>query len=131
MNRHLTGVTIAVLAATVLLSAPAIADHRPGNVVVMGGTLSLTGRYAVPAKRFLNAHKLFVDELNARGGLLGHKVELKIYDDKSDKRTAIELYEKLITEDKVDLVRGPYGSSITDPVANVMERYRQPFVAHG
>ena len=130
MNRHLTGVMIAVLAATALFTAPAFADHRPGNVVVMGGTLSLTGRLAAQAGRYINARKIFVDELNARGGLLGHKVEMRILDDKSDIRTAITLYEKLITEDKVDLVLGPYGSKMTDPVANVMERYKQPFVAH-
>ena len=74
----------------------------------MGRTLSLTGRYAVPAGRTLNARRLFVDELNARGGLLGHRVELKIYHDKCDIRTAIKLYEKLITEDNVELVTGPY-----------------------
>ena len=128
MNKHLTGVMVAVFAATMLYPAPVSADHRPGNVVVMGGTRSLTGRYVVPAGRNLNGLKLYVDELNARGGLLGHKVELKIYDDKSDRRTAIELYEKLITEDKVDLVLGPYSSALTDAVANVTERYRRPFL---
>ena len=131
MNKHLTGMVAAVLAAAaVLTAAPAFADHRPGNVVVMGGTLSLTGRLAVRAKRYLNARKLFVDELNARGGLLGHKVQMRILDDESDIRTAIRLYDKLIAEDKVDLVLGPYGSRMTDPVANVMERYKRPFVAH-
>ncbi len=89
MNKHLTGVMAAALAATMPFTAPAFADHRPGNVVVMGGTISLTGRYATNAKHFLNARKLYVDELNARGWLLGHKVELKILDDKSDARTAI------------------------------------------
>ncbi len=128
--KHLTGVMVAVFAAAMLFTAPALADHRPGNVVVMGGTLALTGRLSVPAKRYLSARNLYVDELNARGGLLGHKVELRIYDDKSDRRTVIELYEKLITEDKVDLVLGPYSSHLTDPVANVMERYKQPFLAH-
>ena len=131
MNKHLSGVVVAALATALLFTAPALADHRPGNVVVMGGTLALTGHYAVPAKRHLNARKLYVDELNARGGLLGHKVELKIYDDKSDKRPAIELYEKLIAEDKVDLVLGPYASYLNDAVANVMERYKRPFFAHG
>ena len=130
MNRHLTGVMVAVFAAALHITAPASADHRPGNVVVMGGTLSLTGRYAVPGMRYHNSFKLYVDELNARGGLLGHKVELRIYDDKSDVRTAIELYEKLITEDKVDLVVGPYSSHLTDPVANVTERYKRPIIAH-
>ena len=130
MNRHLTGVMVAVFAAaTVLLTAPAFADHRPGNVVVMGGTWPLSGGYAVSSARILIGRKLYVEELNARGGLLGHRVELRILDDKSDRRTAIEIYEKLITEDAVDLVLGPYSSSITDAVANVMERYRRPFIA--
>ena len=130
MNKPLTGVMVVALATAVLAipAAPAFADHRPGNVVVMGGTLSLTGRNATKARRYPNVRKLFVDELNTRGGLLGHKVEMKILDDKSDIRTAIELYEKLITADKVDLVLGPSGSRLTDPVANVMERYRRPFM---
>ena len=130
MKKHLKTVLLLALAA-VVPAATAFADHRPGNVVVMGGTLALSGRYAEPAGRYLNARKLYVDELNAHGGLLGHNVELRILDDKSDTRTAIELYERLITQDKVDLVLGPYSSAITDAVANVMERYKRPFVAPG
>ena len=47
MNRYLTGVVAAVLAAAMFLPAPAFADHRPGNVVVFGGTISQTGKRAV------------------------------------------------------------------------------------
>ncbi len=128
MSKHLSGVLVAVFVAATLSPSPAQAHHRPGNVVVFGGTVAQTGRHIQPSGRQHDGVKLFVDRLNARGGLLGHKVVLKIYDDKSDKRTAIELYEKLITEDKVDLVLGPYGSLLTDPVANVTERYRHPIV---
>ncbi len=131
MDRHLTGVMVAVLAAAVLLAAPAFADHRPGNVVVMGGSWSLTGRYAVIAGHIYNGMKLYVEELNARGGLLGHRVELRILDDKSDRRTAIELYERLIAEGAVDLLLAPYSSSINDAVANVTERYKRPFIITG
>ncbi len=130
MSKLLSVAVAALAATTVLLTAPAFADHRPGNVVVMGGTISQTGKRAVAAGLMLEGRTIYVEELNARGGLLGHKVELKYYDDKSNKRTAIELYGKLITEDKVDLVLGPYSSIITDPVANVMERYKQPFVSY-
>lgn len=70
----------------------ASAHHRPGNIVVMGGTVSQTGRYVQPAGRQYSGVKLYVDELNARGGLLGHRVKLRIYDDKSDIQTAIKLY---------------------------------------
>ncbi len=129
MNRHLTGVMAAAFVAAMLYPAPALADHRPGNVVVMGGTMSLTGRYAVPAGRTLNARRLYVEQMNALGGLLGHRFEYRVLNDKSDRRTAITLYQKLITEEKVDLVMGPYSSNLNDAVANVMERYKQPFLA--
>lgn len=132
LRRYSSRYLIAGLALSALLVAgTSLADHRPGNIVVIGGTVSMTGRYVQPARRIHNALKLYVEELNARGGLLGHKVELKFYDDKSERRTAIELYQKLITEDKADLVLGPYSSQITDAVANVMERYKRPFITPG
>ncbi|MGH7307493.1 MAG: amino acid ABC transporter substrate-binding protein [Candidatus Rokuibacteriota bacterium] len=110
---------------------PAGASHRPGNEVLIGGAISQTGRYAEPAGRQVNSIKLWVDEVNGRGGLLGHRINLILLDDKSDTQTAIKLYEKLITEDKVDLVLGPYSSGITEAVVNVTERYKMPFVAYG
>ena len=124
-----------ILAALVTLlvagAGTAWANHRPNNEVLVGGAISQTGRYAEPAGRQVNSIKLWVDEVNARGGLLGHKVQLLLLDDKSDTQTAIKLYEKLITEDKVDLILGPYSSGITEAVANVTERYKMPFVAYG
>lgn len=128
MRPHLIG---ALILSALLFGSTALADHRPGNVVVIGGTVSQTGRYVEPAGRQYNGAKLFVEELNADGGLLGHKIELKIYDDKSERRTAIELYQKLITDDKVDLILGPYSSNLNDAVANVMERYARPFIVPG
>jgi branched-chain amino acid transport system substrate-binding protein len=127
--------TIGSLAALAILlvagAAPALAHHRPNNEVLVGGAISQTGRYAEPAGRQVNSIKLWVDEVNARGGLLGHKVRLILLDDKSDTQTAIKLYEKLVTEDKVDVILGPYSSGITEAVANVTERYKMPFVAYG
>src|SRR5213592_2009153 len=126
--RTLAGTLAALL---VLGAGTAWAGHRPNNEVLLGGAISQTGRYAEPAGRQVNAIKLWVDEANGRGGLLGHKIVLRLLDDKSDTQTAIKLYEKLITEDKVDLLLGPYSSGITEAVANVNERYKMPFVAYG
>src|ERR671918_599239 len=125
--------TLAVTLATILVlgAGPVWADHRPGNEVLVGGAISQTGRYAEPAGRQVNSIKLWVDEVNARGGLLGHKIKLILLDDKSDTQTAIKLYEKLITEDEVDVLLAPYSSGITEAVANVNERYKMPFVAYG
>jgi branched-chain amino acid transport system substrate-binding protein len=129
----MTTMIATVLVAVVLVASasPALADHRPGNEVLVGGAISQTGRYAEPAGRQVNAIKMWVDEVNGRGGLLGHKINLLLLDDKSDTQTSIKLYEKLITEDKVDAILGPYSSGITEAVANVTERYKMPFVAYG
>jgi branched-chain amino acid transport system substrate-binding protein len=101
------------------------------DMVKIGGAISQTGRYAEPAGRQVNAIKMWVEDVNARGGLLGRKIDLTLLDDKSDTQTSIKLYEKLITEDKVDLLLAPYSSGITEAVANVNERYKMPFVAYG
>jgi branched-chain amino acid transport system substrate-binding protein len=125
--------TIVAVMTGVLVLAPttARADHRPDNKVLVGGAISQTGRFAEPAGRQVNAIKMWVEEVNGRGGLLGHKIDLVLLDDKSDTQTAVKLYEKLITEDKVDLLLAPYSSAITEAVANINERYKMPFVAYG
>ena len=120
-----------LVCALVLGVGPAWASHKPNNEVLLGGAISQTGQYAEPAGRQVNAIKLWADEVNGRGGLLGHKVALRLLDDKSDTQTSIKLYEKLITEDKVDVLLAPYSSGITEAVANVNERYKMPFVAYG
>jgi branched-chain amino acid transport system substrate-binding protein len=121
----------ALAALLVLAPASGRADHRPNKEVLIGGAISQTGRFAEPAGRQVNAIKMWVEEVNGRGGLLGHKINLVLLDDKSDTQTAVKLYEKLITEDKVDLLLGPYSSAITEAVANINERYKMPFVAYG
>ena len=62
--------------------------------------------------------------VNEKGGILGRPIEFLIRDDGSDPKTAAGLYEKLIAEDKLDAVMGPYGSASTDASANVTEKYR-------
>jgi branched-chain amino acid transport system substrate-binding protein len=132
MNRNLIRNLGLLLAGAILVLADlALAHHRPDNTVLIGGAISRTGRFAEPAGRQYNAVLMWVDEVNAGGGLLGHKIKLVMLDDKSDKQTSIKLYEKLITEDQVDLLLAPYSSGITDAVANVTERYHHPIVAYG
>jgi branched-chain amino acid transport system substrate-binding protein len=116
--------------ATLAVLAPATVRAETKEVVV-GGAISQTGRFAEPAGRQVNSIKMWVDQVNGRGGLLGRKVKLVLLDDKSDTQTAVKLYEKLITEDKVDVLLAPYSSAITEAVANVNERYKIPFVAYG
>ena len=115
------------LAGVVFASLPQpVAAQAP---IKIGASLSLTGTYAKPGTYQKEGYELCIDELNAKGGLLGRKVEFVVYDDQSMPATAVRLYEKLITEDKVDAVMGPYSSAVTEAVANVTEKYKKVMVA--
>ena len=97
--------------------------------IKIGASLSLTGTYAKPGTYQKEGYEVCADELNAKGGLLGRKVEFVMYDDQSSTQTAQRLYEKLITEDKVDVVMGPYSSAITESVAGISEKYKKVLVS--
>jgi len=121
----------AVVAAVMLL-APAIdqvalAETQPP--ILIGAWLAQTGGFAAPGQNQLRGYQLCVKHMNKKGGVLGRKLELVLYDDGSDVVTAVRLYEKLITQDKVDLVLGPFGSPSTEAVADVNEKYKMPMVA--
>jgi branched-chain amino acid transport system substrate-binding protein len=111
-----------VLAAS---SLPATAQ----SPIRIGASLSLTGTYAKLGKNQHEGYQLCIKDLNARGGLLGRKTDLVVYDDQSMPATAVRLYEKLITEDKVDAVMGPYSSPLSGASANVTEKYKKVMVA--
>ena len=95
----------------------------------IGATLGQTGAFAALGQEQLRGYQLCVKHLSEKGGVLGRKLELLVYDDGSDPATAARLYEKLITQDKVDLVLAPQSGPITDAVANVTEKHKLPLVA--
>lgn len=78
--------------------------------IVVGSTLSLTGAFAATGQIHKIAGEEFVDRLNANGGWLGRRVEWKVVDDQSDQAKVSQLYERLISQDKVDLILGPYAT---------------------
>ena len=69
--------------------------------------MSETGVYSTQGIPARNGYLLCQKDVNDKGGIPGRKIEFLIYDDKSDAQTATNLYEKLIVDDKVDLVMGP------------------------
>ena len=95
----------------------------------VGVTASLTGAYAVPGSNLLAGLKMWAHDVNARGALLGREVEIVSYDDQSDPATSARLYEKLISDDRVDLLIGPYASDVTLAVSDVAERHDFPMVS--
>src|SRR5438093_7351859 len=97
--------------------------------IKIGASISLTGTYAKLGSYTQDGYLMCAKEINDKGGLLGRKLEFVIYDDRSDPPTAIKLYEKLITEDKVELVMGPYSSPITKAASTVSEKYKKVMMA--
>jgi branched-chain amino acid transport system substrate-binding protein len=95
----------------------------------IGATMALTGESSIQGGYSREGYLLCQKHVNEKGGVLGRQIELVIYDDASNGKTATGLYEKLIVEDKVDAVLGPYGSAITEAVADVNEKHRKLMIA--
>lgn len=110
----------------IALSGPSAAQQS----LRIGVSLSITGKqYSVQGGYGREGYLLCQKDVNAQGGVLRRSIEFVIYDDGSDEKTAARNYEKLITEDKVDAVLGPYGSAITEAVADVTEKHRKLMIA--
>jgi len=119
---------VAVAIAVIGTLASQVTAEAQGAIRI-GASLSLTGTYAEPGRYQHEGYQLCQKDLNAKGGLLGRKVEFVVYDDQSVPATGVRLYEKLITEDKVEAVMGPYSSAITEAAVNVTEKYKRIMVA--
>jgi branched-chain amino acid transport system substrate-binding protein len=110
-------------AVALALAAPHLARAAEAPILV-GTAASLSGPYSGSGKYSLEGIQLWVDDANAHGGLLGRPVQLVYYDDRSDPNTGVQLYEKLITSDKVDLLMGPYSSAVTSATSTVAEKHK-------
>ena len=117
------------LAVAVSLAVGGVVPATAQGPIRIGASLSLTGTYAKLGKNQHEGYQLCEKDLNAKGGLLGRKVQFVVYDDQSMPATAVRLYEKLITEDKVDAIMGPYSSPVTEAAVNVTEKYKKVMVA--
>jgi branched-chain amino acid transport system substrate-binding protein len=117
------------IAATAALAAAASAES-----VKIGFSLAKTGLFAAGAPSQLNAYELWREQVNAKGGLsvAGTKrmVEFVQYDDQSNAGNAVRIYEKLITDDKVNLLLAPWGTPHHFAVAAVLEKYKFPMVGN-
>ena len=102
----LTLVAVGLVAASPGASAP----EQSGDPIVVGSTLSLTGSFGATGVIHKAAGETFVRWINNNGGLLGRRVQWRVLDDESDPAKVTALYERLITQDRVDLIMGPYAT---------------------
>jgi branched-chain amino acid transport system substrate-binding protein len=114
--------------ALLLASLPALA----ADTIVFGAAISITGKTAKEGEYTRDGYQFAIDKINEMGGIqVGGKkytVALKYYDDETKPERTAQLIEKLINEDKVNLLLGPYGSSPTGTAAPIAERYKIPMV---
>ena len=121
--RHIRAV---VAAAAVMFGASAAA--QAADPIRIGFSVSLTGGLASSGKAHLLSKQIWVEEINARGGLLGRPVQLVYYDDQTNAGTVPGIYAKLIDVDKVDLLMGAATNLIVAAMPQIMERKKMVMV---
>ena len=107
---------VAVLGFGTLLGGAA----RAADPIKVGFSMALTGGLAGGGKSALIAMQIWEKDINAKGGLLGRKVELVFYDDQSNPATVPGIYTKLLDIDKVDLIVSGYGTNLIAPAMPIV-----------
>src|SRR5205807_5962985 len=115
------------LAACVLLFAGA-AWAQSGEPIKIGYGISQTGGLAPNGKSALLAQKIWEEDINAKGGLLGRPVKLIYYDDQTNPSTVPGIYAKLLDVDKVDLIIGGYGTNMLAPAMPFVIQRKKLFI---
>jgi branched-chain amino acid transport system substrate-binding protein len=112
-----------MLAGCALLAAPVLAAEP----VKIGASLPITGGFAINGQKHKDGYQLCVDLINQGGGLLGRPVELIISDNQSSNETAQAQFERLINEDKVDVLLGTFSSKLTFPTTSIAEQNKMVY----
>ena len=129
LNRAGYGVAVA---AAALAFAPIAAQAQTCGEIELGAAVSATGIYAANGQNTKNGYEFAVKKINDAGGVkIGGKCyhfKVKYYDDELTPARAAQLVERLIDQDKIQYVLGPYGSPLTKAILPVIEKYKMPLV---
>ncbi|HET7261659.1 MAG TPA: amino acid ABC transporter substrate-binding protein [Casimicrobiaceae bacterium] len=125
--------TLAAACAVVALAVGAgVRTAAAEDTITLGAAVSLTGKYSVNGKNTQDGYNLAAKVINEHGGVKvgGKAYQLKIvyYDDESTSARGAQLVERLISQDHVDFVLGPYGSALTKAIVPITEKYGVPMV---
>src|SRR5919204_678820 len=121
------GILAAALAAVSQVGART--DRVDASPIKIGISLPLTGRFSDPGQAAQDGYQLWAAMINKKGGLLGRQVQLIIGDDASDTNTIVSDYNRLISDDHVDLLLGTFSSFLNLPASSVAEKNHMVFVA--
>ena len=111
-----------ILKYCVALVAALVASAAAAQPIKVGMSMPQTGALGGGGKAALIALKMWVEDVNAKGGLLGRKVEFISYDDQTNPGLVPGIYTKLLDVDKVDLLIAPYGTNVTAPIMPLVKQ---------
>lgn len=125
---RITRTLVLAAAGAVAFGGAAFAE----DTVTLGSAISLTGNYSTNGEHTQRGYDLAVEKINEAGGVkIGdttYQIEVKYYDDESTPARGAELVERLVKQDGIELILGPYGSGLTKAVAPVTEELQVPMV---
>ncbi|MFQ5846228.1 MAG: amino acid ABC transporter substrate-binding protein [Candidatus Methylomirabilales bacterium] len=129
--KNATWWALGAVAVACMAVAPASAKVV-GDTIVFGAALSFSGKYSTNGKHAKNGYELAAERINGMGGVkVGGKyynVKIKYYDDESTPARGAQLAERLILQDEIKFMLGPYSSGLTKAIAPVTEKYKIPMV---
>ncbi len=132
LGRSLRGATVGAVAAMATAALPLAAGAQEKCEIVLGAAISLTGNYAANGRHAKNGYDFAVDKINEEGGVkVGDKtctMRVIYYDDESTPARGAQLAERLISQDGVQYMLGPYSTGMTAAIAPVTEQYQIPMV---
>jgi len=124
-KRLKTGLFPIVLALIFMTGSAQAAEE-----LTFGTALPLTGLFGKGGELVRDAYTLWMETVNAKGGISGkYKIKIIIYDDQSNPQVSAKLIEKLVIQDKVDLLLGGYGSSQVMAASAAAERHKYPMIS--
>jgi branched-chain amino acid transport system substrate-binding protein len=124
--------SLSAFAAVGLMAAPQAASAQDCDTIELGAAISLTGKYATNGQHVQNGYEFAIDKIAENGGVqVGDKCynfDVIYYDDESKGDRAATLAERLINQDGVEYMLGPYSSGMTKAIAPVSEKYKVPMI---
>ncbi len=129
----LRSAAVALMGVGFLLSASGTVSAKvEGDIVYLGAAISLTGKYSTNGAHTRRGYDLAVEQINAAGGITvdgqTYKLGIIYYDDESTPARGAQLAERLIQQDGVTFILGPYSSGLTRAMAPITEKYGVPMV---
>lgn len=121
-----------VIGGVAALAVAAFAFGASAQTITLGAAVSQSGKYSANGQHTINGYDIIVDTINANGGIkvgdTTYKLNIKYYDDESTPARGAELAERLISQDGIKFLLGPYSSGLTKAIAPVTERNGVPMV---